>query len=213
MHRVAGVEGNRAEGVEFILHVAVGLRMFDVGQVHDVKSECAKAAVADGAAVFHSLGYGDRAVISGPGGVISGEAIFLVFVFLTQFLSGHPPAGNFLHVGGIGHVHDHERVAVGALVIFEAQGFVPAAIEIGVFSAIVKIVVGAVAFRSGVVFLQQIRLGGIGDVVVADAAEAFVGENFVPQFLVILAVGILGVALVSGCAAVHIMIHFLSLVL
>ena len=177
---IARVEGNRAERVEFILHVAIGLGVFDVGQVHGVKPEGAKAAVADRAAVLDALRDGDRAVISGPGRMVSGEAIFLVFFFLAQFLSGDPPPGNFLHVRGIGHVHDHERVAVGALVIFEAQRFIPSAIEIGVFSAIVKIVVRAVAFLSGVVFLQQIGLGGIGDVVVADSAEAFVGRELCP---------------------------------
>ena len=165
--------------------------MFYVGQVHGVKTEGAKSAVADRAAVFDALGHGDRAVISGPGGVVSGEAIFLVFFFLAQFLSGDPPPGNFLHVRGIGHVHDHERIAVGALVIFQAQRFIPAAIEIGVLSAVVKIVVRAVAFLSGVVFLQQVGFGGIGDVVVADSAEPFVGEDLVAQFLVILAVRIL----------------------
>jgi hypothetical protein len=120
--------------------------------------------------------------------MVSREAIFLVFFFLSQFLSGHPPARDFLNVRGVGHVHDHERVTVGALVIFQAQRLVPAAIEVGVFSAIVEIVMSAVAFLSRVVFLQKIGLGGIGDIVVADSAEPFEGQNLVTQFLVILSV-------------------------
>ena len=46
-HGKAGVEGNRAKRVEFILHVAIGLGVLDVGQIHDVHAEGAKAAIAD----------------------------------------------------------------------------------------------------------------------------------------------------------------------
>src|ERR1700737_4317517 len=56
---IACVERDSAERVEFILRMAVGLRMLDIGQVHDVKPEGSKAAVADGAAVFYTLRDGD----------------------------------------------------------------------------------------------------------------------------------------------------------
>jgi hypothetical protein len=81
--RVAGVKGNRAERIEFILHVAVRLGVFYVRQIHGVEPERAKAAVADLAAIFDALGNGKRAVISGPGGLVSGEAVFFVFFFLA----------------------------------------------------------------------------------------------------------------------------------
>ncbi len=118
---IAGVEGNRAERVELVLHVAIGLGVFYVGQIHGINSEGPKSAVADCAAVLDALRNGQRPVIPGPRSLVSGEAVFLVFLFLAISLPGNPPAGNFLHIGGIGHVHDHERVAVGALVIFQTQ--------------------------------------------------------------------------------------------
>ncbi len=62
--------------------------------------------------------------------------------------------------------------------IFQAQRFVPSAIEIGIFAAVIKIVMRAVAFFAGVEFLQEIRLGGIGDVIVADAAQTFDRPEF-----------------------------------
>jgi len=73
--------------------------------------------------------------------------------------------------------------------------------------------VRAVAFLSGVEFLEEIGLGGIGDVVVADSPEAFEGEDFSRNSLSYCPCGYSGTAPVSGCAAVHIMIHFLSFVL
>ena len=83
-HGIAGVEGNGAERIEFVLHVPVRLGVFDVCKIHDVHSERAEPAVADGAAVFDAFGNGDGAVISGPGGMVPGEAIFFVFLFLAE---------------------------------------------------------------------------------------------------------------------------------
>src|SRR5882672_8836200 len=68
---IARVERNHAEGIEFVLRMTVRLGMLDVGQIHDIKPEGPKAAVADGAAVFHTFRDGDRAMISGPGSAIS----------------------------------------------------------------------------------------------------------------------------------------------
>src|SRR5260370_36272788 len=123
--------------------MTVGLRMLDVGQVQAVTPEAPKAAVADSAAVFHTLRDGDGAMIPGPGRMISREDVLLVFFFLSQFLSGNPPPRDFLDVCGIRHVDDHERIAVRALVVFQSQLIVPAAIEGGVLSTVVEILLRA----------------------------------------------------------------------
>jgi len=68
---------------------------------------------------------------------------------------------------------------------------VPPQSQVAYCPPVVKIMVRAVAFLSGVEFLQEIGLGRIGDVVVADSPEAFEGEDFVAQFLVVLSVRIL----------------------
>ena len=65
-----------------------------------------------------------------------------------------------LHVGGVGHVHDHQRIAKRALMIFHAQLIVPAAIEIRVLPAVVKVMMRAVALFSGIEFLKQTGFAG-----------------------------------------------------
>src|SRR5467141_4687976 len=99
---IARVERDSAEGVEFVLRMTARLGMLDVGQIHDIKPEGPKAAVADGAAVFYTFRYGDGAMISGPGSAISRKNIFLVLFFLSQFLTGDPPSRDFLDVCEIG---------------------------------------------------------------------------------------------------------------
>ena len=127
-------------------------------------------------------------MIAGPGSAVAGEDVFLVLCFFAQTLAGNPPARNFLHLAGIGHVDDHDRVAIRALVILQPQLIVPAAIEVRVLAAVVEIVVRAVALLAGVVFFQQFGLGGIGDVVIANSAQAFEVDGAVAQFLVVRAV-------------------------
>ena len=131
-------------------------------------------------------------MVAGPGSVVTGEPILFVLLFLAQSLPRHPPFRHLFYVGGIGHIDNHQGIAIGPLEILQAQLVIPAAIEISVLATIVKIVMSAISLCAGVVFLQEDGLVRVRDVVGANAPEALVREYFVPQFLVVLTVRIFG---------------------
>src|ERR1035441_2394538 len=169
----------------------IGLRMCDIAKVQGVHPVGSKATVADRAAVFDTLEGAGSAVGAGPGGMISGESIFPVNIILTLQHSGNPPLRDVLHVRRIRHVHDYQAVAGRTLVIFHDDLIVPTAIEIGILSTVVEVMMRASTLHAGTIFLEHIGLGGIGDVEGAYTPESVVRENFVVQLLVVLPVRIL----------------------
>src|SRR5579864_227282 len=124
--------------------------------------------------------------------MVAGKAVFLILRLLPEALARNPPAGHLFHVGGIGHIDNHEGIAIGALQIFQSQLVIPPAVEIGALAAVVEVVMSAVSLHAGVVFLKKLGIFWIGHVGVANAPQTLIGEHFVAQFLVVLAVGILG---------------------
>src|SRR5260370_41608900 len=77
------VERDGTERVEFVLGVAVGFGMLDVGQVHAVHAEDAETSIADGAAVIGSLRNAKRAVVAGPGSLVASIKTFLELLSLS----------------------------------------------------------------------------------------------------------------------------------
>src|SRR5258708_21300623 len=97
-HRQYCAERYRSERVEFILHGTVRLGMFEVGQIHAIHAEGPEPSVANRTPVLASLPYPKPAVVSRPANLVSSKNIFLVFFFLTESLTGHPPPRNFLDI-------------------------------------------------------------------------------------------------------------------
>src|ERR1019366_7134993 len=107
------------------------------------------------AAILHPLGNAERAVVAGPRCSVTSKTILLVLGFFAVTLAGHPPARNLFYVRRVGHVDDHDRIAIGPLLIFQPQLIVPAAVEIGVLATVVKVVMRAVALFAGVELFEQ----------------------------------------------------------
>jgi phosphatidylglycerophosphate synthase len=78
----------------------------------------------------------------------------------------------------LGHVDDHDRVAIRPLVILHPELIVPAAIEIRVLPAIVGVVASAVAFFAGVEFLKQVGLRRIFNSDLRLSAPCFSASDF-----------------------------------
>src|SRR5258708_19584657 len=101
--------------------------MFEVGQIHAIHAEGPETSVANRTAVLDSLRYAKRTVVSRPGSLVSSKNIFLVFFFLTESLTGHPPPRNFLDIRRVRQIRDHDPVAERPRVIFQPQLAVPPA--------------------------------------------------------------------------------------
>src|SRR5439155_8333611 len=178
---------------------AYDLRVANIREVVDQHAERTVGAVAELAAVLHFLRDVHRTVQAGEGDLVAVFAPGLVLRFLTGALPRHPPHRDLLGVRGIGHVHDHDPVAVPAnRALHVGEAVVGRGVEIGVVAAVVVV---AVRSRAGLdpalgvaavggELREQGYAGGVGRVPDADSAQTLALLGLIDQArVIVLAVG------------------------